>query len=176
MSRKVPSLSYEKIIRVLQRDGWIIVRQRGSHIRLQKRTGNETLKITVPAHKPIKRSTLSHTESGRRVPVRSASNPCRDVPAARLALARLALARLLRRVPYGECGSDQPDLASHPQAGQIESRPLLRPSLVLQGNQEPEPVVCRGVLSRPRRNPTEPEYSSARRPGIPARRSPLRAG
>lgn len=60
MSRKVPSLSYEKIIRALQRDGWIIVRQRGSHIRLQKRTEDETLKITVPAHKPVKRSTLSH--------------------------------------------------------------------------------------------------------------------
>ncbi|MGH3087781.1 MAG: type II toxin-antitoxin system HicA family toxin [Rubrobacteraceae bacterium] len=59
MSRKVPSLSYEKIIRALQRDGWIIVRQRGSHIRLQKRTEDETQKITVPAHKPVKRSTLS---------------------------------------------------------------------------------------------------------------------
>ncbi|MGI8539696.1 MAG: type II toxin-antitoxin system HicA family toxin [Rubrobacteraceae bacterium] len=60
MSRKVPSLSYEKVIRTLQRDGWIVVRQRGSHIRLQKRTEDETLKITVPAHKPAKRSTLSH--------------------------------------------------------------------------------------------------------------------
>lgn len=60
MSPKVPSLSYEKIVRALQRDGWIIVRRRGSHIRLQKRTEDETLKITVPAHKPVKRSTLSH--------------------------------------------------------------------------------------------------------------------
>ena len=40
--------------------GWLVVRQRGSHIRLQKRTGEETLKIIVPAHRPIKRSTLSH--------------------------------------------------------------------------------------------------------------------
>jgi predicted RNA binding protein YcfA (HicA-like mRNA interferase family) len=36
------------------------VRQRGSHIRLQKRAGDELLKLTVPAHKPVKRSTLSH--------------------------------------------------------------------------------------------------------------------
>ncbi len=38
----------------------MIVRQRGSHIRLQKHTPGETLKVTVPAHRPIKRSTLSH--------------------------------------------------------------------------------------------------------------------
>jgi predicted RNA binding protein YcfA (HicA-like mRNA interferase family) len=57
---KVPSLPYNKIIRALQRDGWTVVRQRGSHIRLQKRTGDELLKITVPAHRPVKRSTLSH--------------------------------------------------------------------------------------------------------------------
>ncbi len=37
-----------------------VVRQRGSHIRLQKHTRDEVLKITVPAHSPIKRSTLSH--------------------------------------------------------------------------------------------------------------------
>lgn len=57
---KVPSLPYTKIIRALQRDGWTVVRQRGSHIRLQKRAGDEVLKLTVPAHRPVKRSTLSH--------------------------------------------------------------------------------------------------------------------
>jgi len=57
---KVPSLNYDKVIKALQRDGWVIVRQRGSHIRLQKHVANEVLKIIVPAHKPIKRSTLSH--------------------------------------------------------------------------------------------------------------------
>ena len=57
---KVPSLGYEKVIAALKRDGWVVVRQRGSHIRLQKRTRTETLKLTVPAHRPIKRSTLAH--------------------------------------------------------------------------------------------------------------------
>jgi predicted RNA binding protein YcfA (HicA-like mRNA interferase family) len=57
---KVPSLPYTKIIRALQRNGWTIVRQRGSHIRLQKRVGDEVLKLTVPAHRPVKRSTLAH--------------------------------------------------------------------------------------------------------------------
>jgi predicted RNA binding protein YcfA (HicA-like mRNA interferase family) len=57
---KVPSLNYNEVINALRRDGWIVVRQKGSHIRLQKRTADETLKLTVPANKPIKRSTLSH--------------------------------------------------------------------------------------------------------------------
>ncbi len=57
---KVPSLNYTKVIQALQRAGFIIVRQKGSHIRLQKRIGEEIIKLTVPAHKPLKRSTLSH--------------------------------------------------------------------------------------------------------------------
>ncbi len=57
---KIPNLGYDKIIKALQRDGWVVVRQKGSHIRLQKRTEMEVLKITVPAHIPVKRSTLSH--------------------------------------------------------------------------------------------------------------------
>jgi predicted RNA binding protein YcfA (HicA-like mRNA interferase family) len=56
---KVPSLAYGRILRALQRDGWVVVRQRGSHIRMQKHLPNETLKITVPAHRPVKRSTLA---------------------------------------------------------------------------------------------------------------------
>ncbi|UCE83156.1 MAG: type II toxin-antitoxin system HicA family toxin [Deltaproteobacteria bacterium] len=57
---KVPSLNYGKLIKALQRDGWVVVRQKGSHIRLHKRTPSEMLKLTVPAHRPIKRSTLFH--------------------------------------------------------------------------------------------------------------------
>jgi predicted RNA binding protein YcfA (HicA-like mRNA interferase family) len=58
--KKVPSLSYTEIVRALQRDGWMVVRQRGSHLRLQKRVRDEVLKLTVPAHRPVKRSTLAH--------------------------------------------------------------------------------------------------------------------
>ena len=57
---KIPSLPYDRVVRALQRDGWSVVRQRGSHLRLQKRAGDELLKVTVPAHRPIKRSTLAH--------------------------------------------------------------------------------------------------------------------
>ena len=33
---KVPSLNCDQVVRALRRDGWVIVRQRGSHIRLHK--------------------------------------------------------------------------------------------------------------------------------------------
>ena len=56
----VPSLSYRKIIKALQQAGWAVVRQKGSHIRLQKRISDEVFKITVPVHRPVKRTTLSH--------------------------------------------------------------------------------------------------------------------
>ena len=57
---KVPSLSYDRLVRALRREGWVVIRQRGSHIRLQKHTPGEILKLVIPAHRPIKRSTLSH--------------------------------------------------------------------------------------------------------------------
>ena len=57
---KVPNLPYTQIIAALQRDGWVFVRQRGSHIRLQKSMPDEVLKLTVPAHRSVKCSTLAH--------------------------------------------------------------------------------------------------------------------
>ncbi|WAI01771.1 type II toxin-antitoxin system HicA family toxin [Methanogenium organophilum] len=57
---KIPGINYGALINALQRDGWVVVRQKGSHIRMQKHMQAETLKLTIPAHKPIKRSTLSH--------------------------------------------------------------------------------------------------------------------
>ena len=57
---KLPNMGYEKVIKTLQRDGWVVIRQKGGHIRLQKRFQEEVLKLTIPAHRPIKRSTLAH--------------------------------------------------------------------------------------------------------------------
>jgi predicted RNA binding protein YcfA (HicA-like mRNA interferase family) len=56
---EIPSLSYRKVINALQRAGFVVIRQRGSHIRLQKRTREWVIKITVPAHIPIKKTTLA---------------------------------------------------------------------------------------------------------------------
>jgi predicted RNA binding protein YcfA (HicA-like mRNA interferase family) len=47
-------------VSALQRLGFVVVRQRGSHIRLERQLPEKTLKVTVPAHRPVKRSTLSH--------------------------------------------------------------------------------------------------------------------
>jgi predicted RNA binding protein YcfA (HicA-like mRNA interferase family) len=59
----------------LQRDGWTFVRQKGSHLRLQKRVGDELLKITVPAHRPVKRSTLSHILKSARIELEAFLRP-----------------------------------------------------------------------------------------------------
>ena len=56
---EVPNLPYTEIIKALQRAGFIVVRQRGSHIRVQKRMQTRIIKITVPAHKPVKKGTLT---------------------------------------------------------------------------------------------------------------------
>jgi predicted RNA binding protein YcfA (HicA-like mRNA interferase family) len=66
---ELPSLSFDRIVKALQRAGFIVVRQRGSHIRLQKRTEEGVLKITVPAHRPVKRGTLSHILKAARISV-----------------------------------------------------------------------------------------------------------
>lgn len=71
---KVPSLNYDVVVRALRRDGWVVVRQRGSHIRPQKHIPNETLKLIVPAHRPIKRSTLAHILKQARLTVEEFSD------------------------------------------------------------------------------------------------------
>jgi predicted RNA binding protein YcfA (HicA-like mRNA interferase family) len=55
----IPSLAYPAIISALERDGWRVNRQRGSHIRLSKISEGRLRKLTVPAHRPVKRSTLA---------------------------------------------------------------------------------------------------------------------
>jgi predicted RNA binding protein YcfA (HicA-like mRNA interferase family) len=57
---KVPSVNYDRIVAALRRLGYVQVRQRGSHIRMERALVDRTIRITIPAHRPIKRSTLSH--------------------------------------------------------------------------------------------------------------------
>ena len=51
---KLPSASGKKIIRSLNKMGFIIVRQRGSHVFMQRGEA----RVTVPLHNPVKKSTL----------------------------------------------------------------------------------------------------------------------
>ncbi|AKB77803.1 hypothetical protein MSHOH_1320 [Methanosarcina horonobensis HB-1 = JCM 15518] len=52
---KLPSASGKKVIKALGKLGFVIVRQRGSHVILQR----ESNLVTVPLHDPIKKSTLN---------------------------------------------------------------------------------------------------------------------
>jgi len=59
MSKKLPPASGNRLILLMKGLGYQIVRQRGSHIRLEKNTPAGTHKITVPNHDPIAKGTLS---------------------------------------------------------------------------------------------------------------------
>jgi predicted RNA binding protein YcfA (HicA-like mRNA interferase family) len=51
---KLPSLPGKKIIKSLNKIGFIIVRQKGSHVFMQR--GDAT--VTVPLNNPVKKTTL----------------------------------------------------------------------------------------------------------------------
>ena len=57
---KLPQLSGVELVKKLQKFGFVFVRQHGSHMRLEKNTPDGTIKITVPAHKILKKGTLYH--------------------------------------------------------------------------------------------------------------------
>jgi len=56
---KLPQVSGEDVIRLLQTLGYEVVRQRGSHVRLRKITLPGEHNITVPVHKVLAKGTLS---------------------------------------------------------------------------------------------------------------------
>jgi predicted RNA binding protein YcfA (HicA-like mRNA interferase family) len=51
-------VSGREAIKALGRAGFTVVRQRGSHVRLEKRTEDRMIKLTVPLHKSLKKGTL----------------------------------------------------------------------------------------------------------------------
>lgn len=62
---KVPNLSYDRVVRALQRCGWVVVRQHGSHIRLQKHADEKTLnhRAGASAHQTL--PARAHSEAGQ---------------------------------------------------------------------------------------------------------------
>ena len=54
MSPKLPVVSGRQVIRVLERLGYQVVRQKGSHIRLRDESDPEHLPVTVPEHRSLK--------------------------------------------------------------------------------------------------------------------------
>lgn len=57
MSPRQPVVSGERLIKALRREGWEVVRQRGSHVRLKKPGRRHAL--VVPLHREIRRGTLA---------------------------------------------------------------------------------------------------------------------
>jgi len=58
MSSKLPVLSGDDLIRVLEKVGYVRVRQKGSHVRLRHSTEPQRRPLTVPLHKTLKRGLL----------------------------------------------------------------------------------------------------------------------
>jgi predicted RNA binding protein YcfA (HicA-like mRNA interferase family) len=55
---KLRVLSGEEICKILERNGFAGVRQRGSHRVMQKRAEGSTVTVPVPLHGPVRRGTL----------------------------------------------------------------------------------------------------------------------
>ena len=56
---KLQQISGLKLIKILHKHGFIAIRQKGFHVRLEKREGNKIIKLTVPLHNKLKKGTLS---------------------------------------------------------------------------------------------------------------------
>jgi len=55
---KLKRLSGKDVCRILEKNGFVNVRQRGSHIAMQKRLPGTTITVPVPNHSEIKIGTL----------------------------------------------------------------------------------------------------------------------
>ncbi len=58
MSPKLPVISGEDLVRALQKFGYEIARQKGSHVRLRNKAEPRRLPVTVPLHKELAPGTL----------------------------------------------------------------------------------------------------------------------
>ena len=59
MSRHLPAVSGRQLLRALQRAGFVVLRQKGSHVSLEKRTADSYWRTIVPMHREIRPGTLS---------------------------------------------------------------------------------------------------------------------
>ncbi len=55
---KLPVISGKEAIEALEKAGFVVVRQRGSHVRIKKVTSKNIIKITIPLHDILDRGTL----------------------------------------------------------------------------------------------------------------------
>ncbi len=55
---KLPVVSGEETVKALYRAGFRVVRQKGSHVRMERKTDEGVVKVTVPMHPTLKKGTL----------------------------------------------------------------------------------------------------------------------
>ena len=65
---KLPRLSGEQVIRILERFGFTKVRQRGSHVVLKKETLEGKIGCVVPLHREIATGTLHNILKQAKIP------------------------------------------------------------------------------------------------------------
>jgi len=56
---KLPSVSGERVVKALKRAGFVQLRQKGSHVSLEKRIGDKTWRTVVPMHSDVAKGTLA---------------------------------------------------------------------------------------------------------------------
>jgi predicted RNA binding protein YcfA (HicA-like mRNA interferase family) len=59
MSRHLPAVSGRQLLRALQRVGFVVLRQKGSHVSMEKRSAEGYWRTIVPMHREIRPGTLS---------------------------------------------------------------------------------------------------------------------
>ncbi|MCX6142667.1 MAG: type II toxin-antitoxin system HicA family toxin [Ignavibacteriales bacterium] len=65
---KLRILSGREVCAILTNHGFKTIRQRGSHVAMQKKTHNSTITVIVPDHSEIKRGTLKSIIRQSQVP------------------------------------------------------------------------------------------------------------
>jgi predicted RNA binding protein YcfA (HicA-like mRNA interferase family) len=59
MSRHLPAVSGRDLVRALQRAGFVLLRQKGSHVSMEKHSADGYWRTVVPLHREIRPGTLS---------------------------------------------------------------------------------------------------------------------
>ena len=58
MTEHSPVLCGDELIRTLEKSGAVVLRQKGSHVAMERKTVERTYRFVVPRHTEIKRGTL----------------------------------------------------------------------------------------------------------------------
>lgn len=74
MSSKLPVISGDDFVKVLEKFGYAVVRQKGSHVRLRHSTDPQRKSLTVPRHKTLKRGLLHRLLRDARITEEQLSN------------------------------------------------------------------------------------------------------